>query len=245
MVFNFLILFFFCLGGGILAFFTPKFSSWSYRLALIFSGAYLFGITIVHILPELFIQSSSPSMIGLYVLIGFFLQQWLETYTQGVEHGHLHEHKGHHHSRHSGIVLLVALSLHAFLEGSLLSHPSKIHPIHETGPLLWGIVLHKVPAAFALMSVVRCEDKRISRSIIYLLIFALASPLGMILSDLAISQNLLSSAGFSVMFAIVSGNFLHISTTIVFESNDQHKLNYQKWLVALVGALLAVLVEIL
>ncbi len=244
MLFNFLVLVIFSLAGGSLAFFTPRLSSRYYRLALVFSGAYLFGITIVHILPELFIQSENPTRIGVYVLIGFFLQQWLETYTQGVEHGHLHEHDGHDHTRISGLVLLVALSAHAFLEGALLSHPSSLHQINETGPLLWGIILHKVPAAFALMSVIRCQDDRKFRSIIYLLIFALASPAGMLFSQEAINNQLLSSTSFSIIFAIVSGNFLHISTTIVFESNEGHRMNYQKWFVAILGAGLAVLLEI-
>jgi len=244
MVVNFLVLLFFSLGGGLLAFLSPKVSSATYRLALVFSGAYLFGITIVHILPELFIQSPEPGFVGIYVLLGFFLQQWLETYSQGVEHGHLHEHVGEHRQM-SGLVLLIALSVHAFLEGSLLSHPSNLHPIHKTGPLLWGILLHKVPAAFALMSVIRCEDKRLGRSMVYLLIFALASPAGMVLGNYFVDNELLSAAALSVIFAIVSGNFLHISTTIVFESNEHHKLNYKKWFVAIFGAGLAVLLEIL
>ncbi|MCA6078233.1 ZIP family metal transporter [Fulvivirga sedimenti] len=244
MLFNFLILVIFSVIGGSLAFFTTRLSSRYYHLALIFSGAYLFGITIVHILPELFIQSVNPGLIGVYVLLGFFLQQWLESYTQGVEHGHLHEHEGHSHSGLSGLVLLIALSVHAFLEGALLSHPSDIHQINETGPLLWGIILHKIPAAFALMSVILCQNNSKGRAFAYLLIFALASPAGMLLSQLAVNSQFVSAASFSILFAIVSGNFLHISTTIVFESNEQHKLNYQKWGVAILGAGLAVLLEI-
>jgi zinc transporter ZupT len=244
MLFNFFILFVFSLIGGAAAFAGPRIGKRPYRLGLVFSGAYLFGITIVHILPELFIQAASPERIGLYVLLGFFLQQWLETYSQGVEHGHLHEHRGEH-KQMSGIILLIALSLHAFLEGTLLSHPSSLHPVHETGPLLWGIVLHKAPAAFALMSVIRCEDKSLPRSLLYLLIFALASPAGMWIGNYFVVNDLLSSGALSVVFAVVSGNFLHISTTIVFESNEHHRLNYQKWAVAIMGAGLAVFLEIL
>ena len=243
MAFDLSVLLLFSLAGGSLAFLSPKIAPKSYKLALVFSGAYLFGITIVHILPELFIQSESPERIGLYVLIGFFLQQWLETYSQGVEHGHLHEHHGTHGTKF-GIILLVALSVHAFLEGTLLSHPSKLHPIHDTSPLLWGISLHKVPAAFALMSVIRCQEKRLLPALVYLLIFALATPAGMVLGNYVIANDMLSGTGISIVFAIVSGNFLHISTTIVFESNEQHRLNYQKWIVALAGAGLAVLLEV-
>ena len=239
-----IILFLFSLLGGVAAFFGLVRQGQNYRLALVFSGAYLFAITIVHILPELFTAADTPTYIGIFVLLGFFLQQWLENYSQGVEHGHLHEHTDDH-SDHAGIVLLIALSIHAFLEGALLSHPSDAHPIHSSGPLLWGIVLHKVPAAYALMTIVRCEDQRLGRSLIYLAIFALASPLGIFTADYVMDSGLLSSSAIGLLFALVSGGFLHISTTIVFESNEHHRLNLKKWSVAVVGAGIAVLVELL
>jgi zinc and cadmium transporter len=42
----------------------------------------------------------------------------------------------------------------------------------------------------------------------------------------------------------VSGNFLHISTTIVFESSLDHKFNARKMGVAVVAAALAVVAEL-
>jgi hypothetical protein len=44
---------------------------------------------------------------------------------------------------------------------------------------------------------------------------------------------------------LVSGNFLQISTTIVFESSVDHKFNAKKLGVALVAALIAVSAEVL
>ena len=43
------------------------------------------------------------------------------------------------------------------------------------------------------------------------------------------------------IMAIVIGIFLHISTTILFESTDGHKFSFQKILTIIVGALLAIL----
>jgi hypothetical protein len=45
------------------------------------------------------------------------------------------------------------------------------------------------------------------------------------------------------LYALVSGNFLHISTTIVFESSPSHRFDVRKMSVALAGALVAVIVE--
>jgi hypothetical protein len=46
-----------------------------------------------------------------------------------------------------------------------------------------------------------------------------------------------------LLYALVSGNFLHISTTIVFESSPEHHFNARKLTVAILGALVAVAVE--
>src|SRR5690606_25021742 len=114
----------------------PKGKNTSYKMLLVFAGSFLFAITVIHILPELYRQSLGLELIGLFVLIGFFLQQLLEFFTSGVEHGHIHTHDathGHHHHQHavSAIVLLMALCIHAFLEGGMLAEPVTVAPVYE------------------------------------------------------------------------------------------------------------------
>jgi zinc transporter ZupT len=213
----------------------------SFDLPLIFAGAYLFGITIVHVIPELFASTSNPMLAGVFVLAGFYLQQMLEYLTSGVEHGHLHKpNHDHKHSSGMAISLLVGLSIHSLLEGSLLGHPHEIAS-GKTWPLLIGIVLHKAPAAFAMMTLLVCHYKKSNTSWIFLLIFALASPVGLVLSETAELTPMYSE----VLFALVSGSFLHISTTIVFESSPQHKFKISRILISILGALLAILVQVL
>jgi zinc and cadmium transporter len=77
------------------------------------------------------------------------------------------------------------------------------------------------------------------------MIFSLASPVGLILSDLLNTYNLLSHEGFLILFAIVSGNFLHISTTIYFESSPDHSFHKKKIVISLIGAALAIMTEFL
>lgn len=245
MIANILILFSIALVAGLVAFYIPKISSGSYKLLLVFAGSYLFSITIIHIFPELFSESANPGIIGICVLMGFFIQQGLEFLSSGVEHGHIHVHEKHHqHKESSAILVLVALCIHAFLEGGLLAHPRTVTHHHDSNTLLWGIVLHKAPEAFALMSVLLCEVKSKGKALFLLLIFAAASPLGLYMSDYLLANETMSSQAFTFLFAIVSGNFLHISTTIVFESSLDHKFNAKKMSVALLAALLAVLAEL-
>lgn len=246
MLLNILILFFTTLLAGLVALAIPKVSSKYFYLGLVFSGAFLFSITIVHLLPELFVNQPNPGMIGLLILIGFFMQLLLDFFTSGVEHGHLHLADEHHHHHSSTIIsLLVALCLHALLEGALLGHPSETHQHHHANGLLLGIVLHKMPAAFALMSVLLCNYKNRSIAVALLILFALTTPLGLWLSDFLGSKEIISSSLLTGIFALVCGNFLHISTTIFFESSPSHSFSAPKLLVAVLGASLAVSVEFL
>ena len=93
------------------------------------------------------------------------------------------------------------------------------------------------------MSVLLCELKSKQKALIYLVIFAAASPAGLLASNFMLENNFVSSQSFIYLFALVSGNFLHISTTIVFESSMDHKFNAKKIGVTLIAALVAVAAE--
>jgi zinc and cadmium transporter len=245
MVINLLILFATAFSAGMLVFVVPKNKSFDFRLTLVFAGSYLFSITIIHILPELFAGENTPAGIGIFILIGFFLQLFLEYFTSGVEHGHIHHPSNHNHSHAhiAPVFLLLALCIHAFLEGTLLSHPSDSHHHDDVRALLLGIILHKMPAAFALMSVLLYQLENRNKAILYLFIFCMSSPLGLIVSAYFNEYNLISQHSFTILYAIVSGNFLHISTTIFFESSPEHKFNARKLIISIIGALIAVIAE--
>ncbi len=201
-------------------------------------------------MPELYKNTVGMELIGLFVLAGFFLQQFLEYFTSGVEHGHLqhdhhHDHHGHahHHQPVSALVLLFALCIHAFLEGSMLAQPLNNGPIIDINAILLGIALHRAPAAFALMTVLSFQLNSRKKALPHLIGFSLAAPVGLLLSSYLTQQNILSVTALMYLYAIVCGNFLHISTTIVFESSPDHKFNAKKLAVAVFGALVAVAVE--
>lgn len=243
------------LASGLLIYLVTNFRSTSFKLLLVFAGAYLFGITVVHILPELYRENQEVELIGLFVLIGFFLQQVLEYFSSGVEHGHIHthhhdEHDHHHHHSHTpferqqaAVVLLTALCVHAFLEGGMLAEPPEGMSHYDLNAILLGIALHRAPAAFALMTVLASQLHSRTRALPHLIVFSLAAPAGLLLSTYFVETETLSAQGLVFLYALVSGNFLHISTTIVFESSPGHRFNARKLAVAIVGALAAVAVE--
>lgn len=248
MTIKLLILFLTPLISGLLVFMLPEGRTRSYRLLLVFAGAYLFGITVIHILPELYRQNSEVELIGLFVLAGFFLQQFLEHFTSGVEHGHIHVQghvhtHDHHHQQVSAIVLLMALCVHAFLEGAMLAQPASLGFQYDINAILLGIALHRAPAAFALMTVLAFQLQSKQKAIPHLIIFSLAAPIGLLISTYLAELEILTVTSLTLLYALVSGKFLHISTTIVFESSPEHHFNARKLTVAVLGALVAVAVE--
>lgn len=253
MTLKLLVLFLTPLLSGLAVYLVPSGRTKNFKLLLVFAGAYLFGITVVHILPELYINNHEVELIGLFVLAGFFLQQVLEYFTSGIEHGHIHthdhpgdhhQHDGHHHQQISAFVLLGALCVHAFLEGAMLVQPvSGMDVQYDTNAILLGIALHRAPAAFALMTVLSFQLHSINKAVPHLIFFSLAAPVGLLVSTYLIDIEILSASGLTYVYALVCGNFLHISTTIVFESSPAHKFNGKKLSVAILGALVAVAVE--
>lgn len=239
-----LILFFCAMAGGLLVLKIQHIRDRTFKLLLVFAGAYLFSITVIHLLPELMGGAESPGRVGLYVLLGFFLQLFLEYFTSGVEHGHLHgmeQEKGHAHSHHfTPLTLLIALCIHALFDGALLVHPGEGDHGHDTNALLAGVVLHKMPAAFALMSVLMHQLNSKKKSIAMLTLFALASPVGLYFSDYLMGVEEGWQIFNAVIYPLVAGSFLHISTTIFIENSPEHNFNLHKLLASLVGALLAV-----
>ena len=73
--------------------------------------------------------------------------------------------------------------------------------------------------------------------------FWLAAPIGLLISTYLADNEIISATVLMYLYALVCGNFLHISTTIVFESSPDHRFNARKLAVAIFGALVAVSVQ--
>ena len=184
------------------------------QILLTFSGAYLLAVSILHLIPEIFTSNNRKS-IGLFILAGFLIQILLEYFSKGIEHGHFHK---------NNIIpfsVLISICLHALLEGVPLG--GHLHD-HAHNALLTGIVLHKLPVSIVLMTFFLQANILKRKAYVLILLFSLMSPLGVLAGNLFIA---LANYQNEIM-AIVVGIFLHISTTILFESNDDHKFSLQK-----------------
>ncbi len=247
MIVAILILFFTVLLAGGLVRFLPQDKPYFLKILLAFSGAYLFTITIIHILPDVFLTAEDPHQVGYYILAGFFLQLVLELFSEGIEHGHVHKHA---HDKNAGFVpftLLFSLIMHSFLEGSILvendhgghSHGHGTYLGNNFYSVLAGIAIHHIPAAVALMSVLMFRLNNFKKAFGYLFLFAIASPLGILFSNYVILEELQNTNLFMILSGLVAGNFLHISTTILFETSPDHRFHKNKIIAAIAGTLLA------
>jgi len=212
----------------------------SLRLLLAFSGAYLLSVSFTHIIPDIF-NGPESAFLGYYVLLGFFIQLFLEFLSAGVGHGHDHHLDHEHGIRIAPMALLFGISLHAFFEGMPFAHEFHQH-IHLQESLLIGIIIHKIPISIVLTSLFINANYGFRKTLIYMFIFALASPLGSFISSFGANMiDVDIDTYYRIVMAIVVGIFMHISTTILFESDKNHHFNLKKMLIILVGVSFAIL----
>lgn len=196
------------------------------KLLLSFSGGFLLTIIFTHVLPETYHELGHST--GYFILVGFLLQLILEYFSKGAEHGHTHVHES------AKVVfpfaIFISLSLHAFLESVPLDHQGH----HHSDDLFWGVFLHKIPVAVALKTILKVSGYHGWKNWLYLFIFALMAPAGLYFGESII---LFIQIEPDYILAIAVGMFLHISTTIIFESSEGHKLNLIKLVAIMLGFL--------
>lgn len=215
--------------GGVLVSIIKKRAN--LKLLLSFSGGFLLTVIFTHILPEAYHSMKST---GFFILLGFFLQLILEYFSKGAEHGHTHV--NHNHTNvHFPIAVFLSLSIHAFVEAIPINHAT-----HHNHDLYWAVFIHKIPVAVALKIILDAAGLSNRSSWIYLFVFALMAPLGIILGDWLVHQ-----FDFSLgwLLATAIGMFFHVSTTIIFESSEGHKLNLYKLVAILSGFAIGILIS--
>jgi hypothetical protein len=214
--------------GGLLAW-AFKVSKENMKIVLAFSGAFMLGLSFFHVLPESYELLGSNA--GIWVLAGFMAQIVLEVLSKGMEHGHAHA----LHGKNIPVALFFGLGIHALLEGL----PFGGEHAHHHHSLLAGVLIHKVPVAFILGTVLRGADFSITKGALALFGFAAMAPLGGLITHF-MEGKVISVGDFQgIILAILVGIFLHIATTIIFESDKGHAFNLTKLVAILLGFVLA------
>lgn len=202
------------------------------KIILAFSGAFMLGLSFFHLLPESYQLLGANA--GAWVLAGFMLQILLEIFSQGMEHGHAHALK----DEAIPFGLFIGLGVHALLEGL----PFSGHEGHAHHSLLAGVLIHKVPVAFILGTVLRGAGFSFAKGALAIGGFAAMAPLGGLLSLFIGTKTATQMEHYhGIILAVIVGIFLHIATTIIFESDKGHAFNLTKLVAILLGFILAFL----
>ncbi|MFN3756352.1 MAG: ZIP family metal transporter [Flavobacterium sp.] len=211
------------------------------KLLLAFSGAFLLSLTVLHLLPGLFENGHHHHNheghehvqipVGVFIMVGILLQIVLEFFSKGAEHGHVHVHTDENKELHQiPWLLFVSLCIHALLEG---------FPINENLNLAYGIAVHHFPIAI-ILTLFFVNAKMPKHLILgFMLVFAIMTPLGTFIAD----QWHFAQHFSKEISAVVVGILFHISSTIIFESNEGHKFNLAKISMILLGFILAYVME--
>lgn len=221
---TYLLLFLSVAAGYLVALILKKRDLKNMEVFMAFSGAFLLSITVFELLPHVFDPPSKE--IGVYIMAGILLQIFLEFFSKGAEHGHVHLHS---ETKHFPWILFLSLSIHAFMEG---------FPIAEDNNLLVAIIIHKVPVAIILSFFFITAGYKLSTTLFFLFFFALMTPLGNFISHYYEGLQHVEKE----ITAIVIGIFLHVSTTILFESSKNHKFHPTKVAAVILAVIIAYLI---
>lgn len=193
---------------------------------LVLSAGFLITICLNEVFPLVYTSEVSENL-GIFVIGGVLLQMVLEALTKGFEHGHFHHHG---ESNILPVALMVGLFIHAFIEGIPLANET-----NPFSPYLLGILFHNLPISFILGAFLfnKSDSKTSYPSLLIVALFALASPMGMLLG------NYFNPEWQPYFLAIVGGIFLHISSVIIFESNKNHNIDWSKIGLVILGVSLA------
>jgi zinc transporter ZupT len=216
-------------GYGVALFLEPK-NKTRLKLLLAFSGSFLLSLTVIHLLPEVYDSSagelakqSHKSTIGIFIMVGILFQIILEFFSKGAEHGHVH---GHAIISEIPWLLFISLCIHALLEG---------FPVGRHHSLALGIAIHHLPIAIILTTFFINANLNKTAIFIFMVTFAVMTPLGTLLSDYLPILN----QYYTEITAVVIGILFHISSTIIFESSEGHKFNVAKISMIILGIALA------
>lgn len=192
------------------------------KLLLAFSGAFLLALTIFELLPEIY-NNTDQKKVGVFVMLGILLQIFLEFFSKGAEHGHVHLDST---KKQFPWLLFISLAIHSLLEGI---------PIDSHHNILYGILVHKIPIALILSIFLVGSQMKFRNALFFIILFSIMTPLGTFLA---------ANVDFLVpitpqLNAVAIGVFLHISTVILFESSEGHKFNLGKLVVIIIGITMA------
>ncbi len=196
----------------------------------------MLAVSLVHIFPEALEQTEY----AVYAFIAGFLIIYLieEVLTSHAhDHGHDdHTHEDpHEHYDHVALVSFIAIFIHTLFDG--LGIRAGFGISYEIGyTILAGVAIHQIPVSLSLAAIFRESKFSKNIQIVFLMFFALAAPIGFVISDLILSNISWVWTGLATAFA--GGSLLYIATADLLPViHSQTKYKYATVVLFMVGAI--------
>ena len=227
------ILFFAVITAGIVTFAFNKFFTGIKHYLTTVGVSFVLSLICIHILPEIF-HEDIPN-IGAYILLGFVFQIFLELFSRGVEHGHVHHNHAHESIQRTLFSMFFGLCMHSFIEGIPLFlmnvsehvHEGHVHSVvsQEEGfsqVFFWAILGHKIPVSIVLMLFLIQSNLKKTTVLGLFALFAIMSPLGGIVGIELQNSSWINHLS-TILLAVTTGMLIHITTLLVFEEYHEQK----------------------
>jgi len=209
---------------AILPLFKFHISERTLHLMLGLSAGILGGVTFVDILPEAFNLATEMSLPSIYIsfgiALGFFILLVVERYFLSTEQAHggrFHIHETVMDPRH-GPIGISALSIHGFIDGFVI--PISFLAGTAVGAVITlAVAIHQIPDTFAALSLTLSTTKNRRKTLLYTMITALDTPIGILVGLLAVG---LSNYIIPLGLGISAGTFIFVSASDIVPEL-QHK----------------------
>lgn len=197
--------------SGLLLYFFKRVNATLLNLLIALGAGSMLAISLVHILPE----SLEQTGYAIYAFLGWFLIIYIiEEVLTPHHHDHIHgdhSHEDpHEHYDHVAIVSFIAIFAHTILDGIGIRAGMGLSEIAGYA-ILFGVGIHQIPVSLSLAAIL-CESKiKKQTQILLLSLFALAAPVGFLLSNLVLSNVNEITTGIAAAFA--GGSLLYVATS--------------------------------
>lgn len=222
--------------SGLLLFFFKKIHQTVLNILIGLGAGSMLAVSLVHIYPEALLETE----FSVYAFIFWFLtiyliEEILTPHTHDHGHGdHSHE-DPHEHYDHIAVASFIAIFIHTLFDGLGIRAAFWISQQVGYGILI-GVAIHQIPVSISLAALFRESKFKKNKQIIYLSLFALAAPIGYIISDMILANVTSVFTGLATAFA--GGSLLYVAATDLLPMiHAQAKYKYATVLVFMIGAI--------
>jgi len=197
--------------AGLLLFFFKKVNTTGLNLLIALGAGSMIAISLVHIFPETIEQTEYAiyAFLAGFVII-YIIEELFTPHRHDHTHGdHSHE-DPHEHYDHIAVVSFIAIFCHTLLDGLGIRAGMWLSEA-VWYMILFGVAIHQIPVSLSLAAILRSSKLTQNTQITLLVFFALAAPIGYILSDMILSHVDMHLTGLAAAFA--GGSLLYVAAS--------------------------------